>query len=101
LLGADVQAELSETAEGDDEIVPLSAVTGFGCDALLERLGALLTRGARLHRITLPASDGARIAWLHQHGEVVDETAADEGASRCIEVRLSEKEYGRFAAMGS
>jgi GTP-binding protein HflX len=100
LLDDDARAKLSETAEGDEEVVPLSAVTGFGCEELLDRLGALLTRGARLHRITVPASDGARIAWLHRHGEVLDETATDEGASRRIDVRLTEKEFGRFAAMG-
>ena len=102
LLDPARREELGQLAEGDPEVVALSAVTGEGTERLLERLGELLTRGARLHRITLPASDGARIAWLHRHGEVVGESDAGEGAQgpeRNIDVRLSEKDFGRFEAL--
>jgi GTP-binding protein HflX len=94
--------ELGKLAEDDPEVVTLSAVSGEGTDRLLDRLGEMLTRGARLHRITLPASDGARIAWLHRHGEVVGESDAGEGErgpQRHIDVRLSEKDFGRFEAL--
>jgi len=57
----------------------------------------LLTRGARLHSISVPASDGARIAWLHRNGEVVAESG--EGEMRRIDVRLTDKEFGRFEAL--
>src|SRR5690606_7209898 len=76
LLDPDAQAELSEAVEGDEEIVPVSAATGFGCEALLERLGALLTGNARVCSFTVPASDGQKIAWLHAHGEVLTEEDA-------------------------
>jgi GTP-binding protein HflX len=83
-------------------VLPISAVTGHGLDALRARLGDVLTRGARLHSITVPAGDGARIAWLHQHGEVLtDEEAGvgEEGPLRRIGVRLTDKERGRFEAL--
>jgi len=67
-----------------------------------ERLGQALTKGARRHTITLPASDGQKIAWLHSHGEVLAEEEAGEGADgplRRIEVRLTDKEFGRFEAL--
>jgi GTP-binding protein HflX len=104
LLDADVRAELAEAAGGDNEIVPVSAVTGFGCDALLERLGALLTENARVCSFTVPARDGQRIAWLHAHGEVLEEADAgegDEGPLRRIDVRLTPRELGRFASLTS
>ena len=50
----------------------------------------------------MPASDGARIAWLHAHGEVLEEEEAGEGEQgplRRLEVRLTEKEFGRYAAL--
>jgi GTP-binding protein HflX len=102
LLGEDARAELAETAADDDDVVPISAATGFGTDALLERLGTLLTGDARVVSLTLPASDGQKIAWLHAHGEVLDEEDAGEGAEgplRRIAVKLTPRELGRFAAL--
>jgi GTP-binding protein HflX len=99
LLDEEHRSDLAGLAEGDEDVLPISAVTGFGVHRLLERLGQLLTTGARLHSITVPAGDGARIAWLHQHGEVVAEAEVGEGELRRIEVRLTDKELGRFEAL--
>lgn len=102
LLDDERRVEMEALAAGDADVLPMSAVTGLGTEGLLERLGQLLTSGARRHSITLPASDGQRIAWLHSHGEVLAEEEAGEGEGgplRRIEVRLTEKELGRFAAL--
>jgi GTP-binding protein HflX len=104
LLDDDRRGELGQLACGDPTVVALSAVSGFGLDSLLERLSAMLTEGAQLHSITLPASDGARIAWLHAHGEVVGEGDAGEGEQgplRRLDVRLTSKELGRFSTMAT
>ncbi len=104
LLDDERRVELEPLAAADDDVLPLSAVTGFGVGALFERLGELLTKGARLHQITVSASDGARIAWLHRHGEVVAEEEVGQGHDgplRRIDVRLTEKEFGRFEALES
>jgi GTPase len=100
LLDADRQGELAALASADEDVWPLSAVTGQGIERLIERLGRLLTEGARLHSITVPAGDGARIAWLHQHGEVLAEKQVDGGAQRRIDVRLTDKDLGRFETLG-
>ncbi|MGV3555261.1 MAG: GTPase HflX [Croceibacterium sp.] len=102
LLDSEAGAELATAAASDPDVVPISAATGQGIDALLARLGALLTEGARVHSFTLAASDGARIAWLHAHGEVLDEREAGEGDNgplRRLDVRLTEREFGRYAAL--
>jgi GTPase len=104
LLADERRAEIEALAAINSDVLPLSAVTGFGIDRLLERLGQALTKGARRHTITLPASDGHRIAWLHSHGEVLTEEDAGESESgplRRIEVRLTDKELGRFEALES
>jgi GTP-binding protein HflX len=52
--------------------------------------------------ITLSASGRAENAWLHSHGEVLTEEDAgegDDGPLRRIEVRLTDKEFGRFEAL--
>ena len=102
LLSAERREELAALAEQDVDVLPISAETGFGVADMLERVGRLLTEGARVHRITVAASDGARIAWLHAHGEVLDEQEAGEGEAgplRRLDVRLTDKEFGRYAAL--
>ncbi len=104
LLDAARAAELREQllAHPDDVIVPVSALTGEGCEALLEAVSKLLTAGAKLHTFVVPLSDGQRLAWLHAHGEVVNETEAGEdnrGPLRRLEVRLEPRELGRFSRL--
>ncbi|WP_276306933.1 GTPase HflX [Novosphingobium sp. PC22D] len=90
-------------ARSSDTIVPVSALSGEGCDDLLDVASAKLTGDAKLYTFVLPASDGQRIAFLHARGEVVsEEQVAPEGADEPqmrIEVRLSERELGRFTAL--
>jgi len=104
LLDEERRLEIEALAAMDPEVLPLSAATGFGVERLLDRLGEVLTQGARWHTITLPASAGQKIAWLHSHGEVLAEEEAgegEEGPLRRIEVRLTDKEFGRFEALDS
>jgi len=101
LLSAERAADLEEDAQRHPEqtIIPLSALTGEGCDRFLDVVSELLTADARLHSFVLPASAGQKIAWLHAHGEVVSDQDAgegDEGPTRRLAVRLTPKELGRF-----
>ncbi|MGB3795772.1 MAG: GTPase HflX [Alteraurantiacibacter sp.] len=102
LLGYELREELAEFAAHDEDVVTISAITGEGIDGLREKLGAVLTEGARRHSFIIPASDGARIAWLHAHGEVLSDNDGGEGQDgpmRHIEARLTEKEWGRFESL--
>ncbi len=104
LLDAETAADLRERlgVRSDEIIVPVSALTGQGCEQLLESTSRLLTSDARLHSFVLPASDGQRIAWLHAHGEVVaEEEAGDagDGPVRRLQVRLTPRELGRFSSL--
>lgn len=104
LLDAERAAELNDRikARSDEVIVPVSALSGLGCDSLLEAVSKLLTQGARRHSFVLPVSDGQRLAWLHAHGEVLVEEDAGEderGPLRRLEVRLEPRELGRFTRL--
>lgn len=97
--------ELAEQAERSEEpVVPISALDGFGTDALERAIAAILTRDARVHDIVLPSHDGKRIAWLHAHGEVLseeeieDEIEGEEPQIR-MTVRIEDREFGRFVAL--
>lgn len=92
--------DLAAQVEANDDIVATSAVTGEGIDVLLDRLGEMLTRNAALRTFEVAAGDGRRIAWLHAHGEVIEDIEAEEGGStRLITVRLNPKELGQYEAL--
>jgi GTP-binding protein HflX len=89
-------------AISDETIIPVSALTGEGCQELLERIGILLTTDAKLHQFVIPAGDGQRLAWLHAHGEVVAESESADGENgplRRVAVRLTPRELGRYVRL--
>ncbi|MCB2059930.1 MAG: 50S ribosome-binding GTPase, partial [Novosphingobium sp.] len=104
LLGPDRTVELEQVAAGraDETIVPVSALTGEGCDALIDAVSLKLTSESRLCDFLLPAGDGQKIAWLHAHGEVIEEEdggVGPEGPQLRLKVRLDPRELGRFSAL--
>ena len=72
----------------------VSALTGEGLSALLDTLDERLAGGLETARYGIPASDGARLAWLYAHGEVVGREDADEMVN--LTVRLRPADRGRF-----
>ena len=106
LLDAGRAAELiaSKDARPEEIIKPVSALTGEGCEQLLEVVGRLLSADARLHQFVLQASAGRQIAWLHAHGEVLGVEDAGEGEGgprRRIKVMLTPRDLGRFSLLRS
>jgi GTP-binding protein HflX len=104
LLTPERAEDLAEEAvrRSDERIVTVSALTGEGCEDLLELLSDLLTSDAKPHVFLIPAAAGQQIAWLHANGEVTgDEDAgeSDEGPLRRLTVRLTPKDLGRFARL--
>ncbi len=100
LLPDDTRTDLAARAEDDEGVVPLSAETGFNLEALEARIAQVLTRGASVREFVLPTSAGREIAWLHAHGDVLEEEelpAGEGGAPRHrVLVRLGPKELGQF-----
>jgi len=74
--------------------VPLSAATGEGCDELIDLLDRRLDLDRRIVRLDVSLADGAAIAWLYRHGEVVERE--DDERHAHLEVRLSDADLGRF-----
>jgi len=99
LLGSEERERLYEEARRRDDVVPISAVTGEGLEALRDRMSAMLRSGEQVHRIRLPATDGSRIAWLHSRGEVLDQQVHHDELE--LSVRLSPDNWARFQAIES
>jgi GTP-binding protein HflX len=94
LLDPDARQEMVAQADRRDDVVAISALNGEGVDALMIAAAKRLTTGHRRYAITLDPADGAGAAWLHAHGEVVDQGA--EGDQAWYEVRLAKRDYERF-----
>jgi GTP-binding protein HflX len=99
LLDAEAREDVLAQAMRRDDVVPLSALTGEGVETLLTDVAAKLTAGHRRYRLTVDAGDGAAAAWLHAHGEVIDQIA--EEVATVYEVRLSAADYDRFMRRGA
>ena len=99
LLSTDERERLLEEAKRRDDVVPVSALTGEGVDALRDCMSEKLRSGEQVHEIRIAASDGGRIAWLHARGEVLDQSVDHEEVR--LSVRLSSDNWARFQAMES
>jgi GTP-binding protein HflX len=75
--------------------VAVSALTGEGLDALRSLLDARLAAGMDTVDYAIPAGDGARLAWLYRHGEVIARRDADAGDVH-VTVRISPADRARF-----
>ena len=96
MLDGEAAATLRAEAARRDDAVVLSALTGEGVDDLRRAVSDRLSRGARVRTVRLPASDGAAVAWLHQHGEVLSSDATGEVVN--LDVRISDMDWARFEA---
>ena len=77
-----------------EDAVPISALTGEGLEPLRAVLDTRLAAGFKTLDITLPPADGARIAWLYEHGEVLAREDAEDAIR--LTVRLSPAACARF-----
>lgn len=88
LLGgtAEVQAR--------DGAVPVSAITGDGLDVLREAIDLRISANMERLDYQLAPGDGARLAWLYEHGEVLSRDDGEAGVR--IQVRLLPADRARF-----
>ncbi|HEY1932514.1 MAG TPA: GTPase HflX [Acetobacteraceae bacterium] len=78
--------------------VAVSAITGEGLTALEAAIDARIAAGMETSHYDIPPQDGARLAWLYQHGEVVDRQ--DDDAAVHVKVRLLPADRARFEQRG-
>jgi GTPase len=76
------------------QVVSLSALTGDGCQKLLESIDGLLALSTTMHAIDIEPADGASLSWLYEHGEVVERQDDDTGVH--LKVRLDAANWARF-----
>jgi GTP-binding protein HflX len=94
LTAADRETLSNQETRSNIPTVLVSAVTGEGCDNLIAVLDARITENFQTVEVSLPHSDGASLAWLYDHGEVI-ERLDDEKAIH-LKVRIDAANWARF-----
>ena len=78
----------------DASAVAASALTGAGIDDVIGVIDARLAAARRIVEVRVPYADGATLAWLYRHGEVLER--ADDGGEARLTVGLSPADAGRL-----
>lgn len=94
LLDAEDRQGLSNLAHRIPEVLPLSALTGEGTERLLALLDEKLGKQREFLELEVDLADGAAIAWLYAHGEVV--AREDRDGMAHLTVGLDPADRGRF-----
>jgi GTP-binding protein HflX len=95
---ADLLGGIDAVERRSPDAVAVSALTGEGLPALRAAIDARLSAQLVVMDVALPPSDGAAIAWLHAHGEVLERRDADDAVR--LKVRLSQMDRARFESRG-
>lgn len=93
-LADDVRADAVNKARFSENAVAVSAVTGEGTEALLDRIESFLTAGIGVTQFSIPASDGRALAWLHANGQVLEQSES-KGFIK-LDLKIDSANLGRF-----
>ena len=94
LTPEDRLAVQGDARRGKPPAVPVSAVTGEGCEALLVAVAALADEAPPVD-VYAPTGEGAAIAWLYRNGRVLQRAEGKDGSVR-LGVRLTPQALGQF-----
>ncbi|WP_366552559.1 GTPase HflX [Aquibaculum sediminis] len=94
LLEPEARAALQAQCAREDHLVAVSALTGEGLPDLLKAVRQGLQRDHEVLELEVDAADGKTLAWLYQHGQVLDREEGD--GHTWLRVSLSPIERARF-----
>lgn len=95
LLSDDDREELERTSRiSKTPIVLISAERGKGISVLLDQVADITARDSVEAEVSIPYHDGKAVAWLYDHGEVLEREEHDDHAA--FSVRFSEAHLNQF-----
>jgi GTP-binding protein HflX len=91
---ADLLGGIGAVPLRDDSGIAVSALTGEGLPALLSAIDRFLASQLVTVSYDVPVEDGAKLAWLYRHGEVLERQDGDINVH--VQVRISDTDRARF-----
>jgi len=89
----DKDTALSRAAR-EDQVYPVSALTGEGMSDLLDAVKTALNAETFQTTLALGFDEGRKRAWLFEHGLVEEEQQTDEGFT--LNIRWTQKQAAQF-----
>ena len=98
LLSPDEQNILNQKLKNQHkDIISISALTGQGCDALLETIDRMLSRGSKIYKLQVRPEDGKLQSLLYEKAEIIDKNVA--GGTIYYTVKLKDADARRLSKM--
>jgi len=94
LTAADREALANQAARSNIPAVLVSAATGEGCETLIATIEERLTEHFRIAEVSLANDDGASLAWLYDHGNVLERRNEEDAVH--LKVRMDAANWARF-----
>lgn len=91
------RAEAARESDTETEAHIISCQSGDGVEALKHAIDANLTARDEIIMVNVPPKDFKARAWLHENGQVLNETTGEDGNCE-MQVQLSEVDVGKFRA---
>ncbi len=99
LLDGETRCRVGNLAARNGPVAMVSAVTGEGADALLTLIEDRVNANRQVVDLTVDLTDGAALAWLYRHGDVL--SREDCGAAARLKVGLDPEDVGRFRKLSA
>ena len=80
--------------KNNKNIILTSAINGSGCDNLLSKIDNILGEEHKTITLSINASDGKLLAWLHKNAEIIKSDLQED--KFCITARLTDADYSRL-----
>lgn len=72
-LNSDEQNILAQKLKNQHkEIISISALTGQGCDELLQTIDKIISRGRKIYQLQVRPEDGKLQSWLYEKAEIIN-----------------------------
>jgi len=94
LTAADREALANQAARSNIPMVLVSAATGEGCETLIATLDERITKHFRTAEVSLAHDDGASLAWLYDHGNIIERRNEEDAIH--LMVRMDAANWARF-----
>jgi len=85
-------------ASRQEKVAFVSAVSGDGCAALLEKVDQALAKNKKIFTLSFNHAEGADKALLYKYGEVLSHSDNEEGST--VTVRLDKASIGKLSKIG-
>ena len=96
LMDDEARAALAAQADRREDVVPISAATGEGVDAMLAACAAALGGPREAAEVTLDAAEGRARAWLHEAGVIEEEAPSEDGLRTRVRVQWTPRQRAAF-----